>query len=91
MSGFAAYREGRYGQAAEQLMQAFALKESQPNLLRHAAEAYLLAGDRKAAIAAQKAALARLPTNRRVKLRLWIMRAPLLGIVLGQQRFKRPQ
>lgn len=91
MSGFAAYREGRYGQAAEQLVQAFALKESQPNLLRHAAEAYLLAGDRKAAIAAQKAALARLPANKRVKLRLWIMQVPLLGAIFGQQRFKRPQ
>lgn len=91
MSGFTAYREGRYGQAAEQLMRAFALKESQPNLLRHAAEAYLLAGDRKAAVAAQKAALVRLPTNKRVKLRLWVMRVPLLGIIVGQQRFKRPQ
>lgn len=91
MSGFAAYREGRYAQAAEQLVQAFALKESQPNLLRHAAEAYLLAGDRKAAIAAQKAALARLPENKRVRLRLWIMRAPFLGAIFGQQRFKRPQ
>jgi predicted glycosyltransferase involved in capsule biosynthesis len=91
MSGFAAYREGRHGQAAEQLVQAFALKESQPNLLRHAAEAYLLAGDRKAAIAAQKAALEHLPTNKRVRLRLWIMRVPILGVIFGQQRLKRPQ
>lgn len=91
MSGFAAYREARYGQAAEQLMQAFALKENQPNLLRHAAEAYLLAGNRKAALSAQKAALARLPANKRVRLRLWIMRLPLLGLIFGQQRFRRPQ
>ena len=91
MSGFVAYREGRYGQAAEQLTQAFALKENQPNLLRHAAEAYLLAGDRKAALTTQKAALARLPANKRVRLRLWIMRMPFLGVIFGQQRFKRPQ
>lgn len=91
MSGFAAYREGLYGQAAELLMQAFALKENQPNLLRHAAEAYLLAGDRKAALAAQKAALTRLPANKRVRLRLWIMRVPLLAAIFGRQRLRRPQ
>ena len=91
MCGFAEYREGRYAKAAEYLIQAFAVKQNQPNLLRHAAEAHLLAGDRKTAIATQKAALAQLPKNKRVRLRLWTMRVPLLGVIFGQQKLKRPQ
>ena len=91
MHGFAEYQAGRYTNAAELLVKAFAMMQHQPNLLRHAAEAYLKAGDRKAAIAAQKEAVKFLPRNRKVKLRLWTMKMPFLRLVLGRHKLERPQ
>lgn len=88
--GFKDYRDGYYAKAAAQLVLGFSLKPSQPNLLRHAAEAYLMAGDRRAAIETQKQAVAALPKNRRVRLRLWTMRLPLLRYILGQNRLPLP-
>lgn len=91
MHGFAEYQAGRYADAAQLLVKAFAAKQNQPNLLRHAAEAYLLAGDRETAIATQKKAVRLLPRNKKVRLRLWTMRMPFLGALLGQQKLERPQ
>jgi len=89
--GFKDYREGNYAKAAEQLIQGYSLKPNQPNLLRHAAEAYLLAGHRSAAIKTQRRAVMALPKNHRVRLRLWTMRIPLLRIILGNQNLPLPQ
>lgn len=91
MHGFAEYQEGRYTKAAELLIKAFATRQSQPNLLRHAAEAYLMAGNRKAAIATQKEAAKLLPRNKKVRLRLWTMKMPFLRFVLGQQKLDQPR
>lgn len=91
MYGFAEYREGRYANAAQLLVEAFAAKQSQPNLLRHAAEAYLMAGDRETAIATQKKAVKLLPRSKKARLRLWTMKMPFLSAFLGQQKLDRPQ
>lgn len=91
MYGFAEYQAGRYMHAAELLLKAFEMRSGQPNLLRHAAEAYLMGGDRKAAIATQKKAVELLPRNKKVRLRLWTMKIPFLRVVFGQQKLHRPQ
>lgn len=89
--GFKDYREGNYAKAAEQLVRGYSLNPNQPNLLRHAAEAYLLAGDRKTAIKTQRQAVTALPKNQRVRLRLWTMRIPPLRFILGMNNLPLPQ
>lgn len=58
-----------------------------PNLLRRAAEQYAQLGETKKAIELLEEARTKLPKNRKLKLRLLVLRYPMLKIVIGDNKF----
>lgn len=80
--GLKDFHEGKYAKAALHLTESHRLK-SQPNLLRFAAEAHYRAGKRADAIEAQRKAVNLQPHGKRAKLRLLVMKYPILGKVIG--------
>jgi predicted glycosyltransferase involved in capsule biosynthesis len=81
------FKQGDYIAAAHLFKSAFDVLKNKPNLLRCAAEAHIRAGDRKRAIALLREAHKHMPNNNKLRVRLLVVRYPLLSLILGRQEF----
>lgn len=85
------FAAGNFVAAAKDFTEAFNREPSKPNLLRYAAEAHWRSGNKKAAKSALAEAVKMLPGNTAVRLRLMIMKFPLLRLIVGSHEMKVPK
>ncbi len=84
------FKARNFEKAGQLFERAFQADPSRPNFLRYSAEAYLKARDKQAAKSALTRAVKLMPQNQNARLRLLVVKFPILRFIFGARAMKIP-